>query len=383
MRNFLLSLSLILIYALSPLRGVLAQPFVSDNWFPVFVNGKAGYIDRSGKIVLEPKYDGTSYFSEGLARISVGRDTIYTEGFSQGFIDETGMIVIPPRWDVVSNFSDGLAAVGYDQTKQKFEFRGKVLYSSASHPWYRWGFINKNGEMVIDPKFTDVSEFRNGVAAAGIPIMSEWKMGFINKKGEWIIPPRFDDANQFSEGLARVFLNDRYGYIDKNGTIVIEPKYTLASDFSEGLACVQIGGDVTKPKGMSVIRHMGKYAFIDKTGKVVIRLDNAKCRPFSEGLASFEKFGENGEGFIDHSGKVVIKPFGGGQSEFSDGLKFVILDGGKLGYIDKKGSLAIELPYGKADDFYRGLAEVCESYDFGAPCGYIDKQGKVIWPLTK
>lgn len=138
-----------------------------------------------------------------------------------------------------------------------------------------------------------------------------------------------------------------------------------------------------RPKGMSVVRNHGKYVFIDRSGKVVIRLKNARCRSFSEGLASFEEFGKYGVGFIDHSGKIVIKPFGDGQSEFSDGLKFVILDGGKLGYITKAGALAIQLPFGKADDFYRGLAEVCESYDVGAPCGYIDKQGKVIWPLTK
>src|SRR5688572_32963457 len=56
----------------------------SDNWFPVYLDGKAGYINREGKIVLEPKYDGASFFSEGLARVSVGRDTIITEGFSQG-----------------------------------------------------------------------------------------------------------------------------------------------------------------------------------------------------------------------------------------------------------------------------------------------------------
>ncbi len=67
-----------------------AQGYNSDNWFPVYVNGKAGYIDRTGKVVLEPKYDGASYFSEGFARVSVGRDTIITAGFSQGFIDETG-----------------------------------------------------------------------------------------------------------------------------------------------------------------------------------------------------------------------------------------------------------------------------------------------------
>lgn len=175
-----------------------AQEFKSDNWFPVYVNGKAGYIDRTGKIVLEPKFDGASYFSEGLARVSFGRDTIITEGFSQGFVDESGAVVIRGDWDVASHFSEGLAAIGYDQTKQRFEFRGRTFYSSASHPWYFWGFIARTGKVVIDTKFVHVSEFRDGVAVAAIPIMSEWKYGFIDKSGNWVIRPQFDWAGQFS-----------------------------------------------------------------------------------------------------------------------------------------------------------------------------------------
>lgn len=364
---------------------IVSAQYQSDDWFPVVVNGKAGYIDRNGKIVLEPKYDGASYFSEGLARVSVGRDTIITEGFSQGFIDETGKVVIHPQWDVVSHFSEGLAAVGYDTTKHEFKIGNKTFYTSASHPSFVWGFVDKNGKLVIDVKFHGVSEFKDGLAVASMPVMSEWKYGFIDKSGKWIIAPQLDYASQFSEGLALVFSskNKRYGYIDKAGNQVIPFKFTSAREFSEGFACVQIGGDVVKPFGMSAIKNQGRYVFIDKVGNVVIKLKNARCRSFSEGLASFEKFGDYGEGFIDHTGKVAIKPIGGGQSEFSEGLKFVILDNGKLGYIDRTGVIVLQPPFGKMEDFYRGLAEVCESYDFGSKCGYIDKTGKLIWLLTK
>lgn len=359
----------------------IAQEYKSYYWYPVHIDGKAGFIDREGKIVLEPKYDGASYFSEGLARVSFGRDTIITQGFSQGFIDEAGAVVVRGDWDVASHFSEGLAAIGYDQTKQKFELRGRTFYSSASHPWYFWGFIDKTGKVVINTKFVHVSEFRDGIAVAAIPIMSEWKYGFIDRSGNWVIRPQFDWAGQFSEGLARVFVGGKYGFIDKSGTMIIKPRFTSALGFSEGLACVQIGGDVTKPVGMSVIRKGGRHAFIDKTGREVIKMRRANCQSFSEGLARFEVYGAHGEGFIDRTGRVVIPPNGmGGQSDFSDGLKFVIRDQGKLGFIDRTGALVIDSPFGKMDDFCRGLAEVCESYDFGAKCGYIDRSGRVVWP---
>ncbi|HEF3474383.1 TPA: WG repeat-containing protein, partial [Campylobacter coli] len=51
------------------------------------------------------------------------------------------------------------------------------------------------------------------------------KWGFIDKNGEFVIEPKFDGVGNFSEGLARVELNGKYGFIDKSGKIVIEPKF--------------------------------------------------------------------------------------------------------------------------------------------------------------
>ncbi|EAL1455719.1 WG repeat-containing protein, partial [Campylobacter coli] len=51
------------------------------------------------------------------------------------------------------------------------------------------------------------------------------KWGFIDKNGEFAIKPKFDDIWDFSEGLAKVKLNGKYGFIDKNGDFVIKPKF--------------------------------------------------------------------------------------------------------------------------------------------------------------
>lgn len=215
MKNLVQTILILVCYMVATAPPTRAQrQFASYNWFPIAVGGKAGYIDRTGKVVIEPRYDGATYFSEGLARVSIGRDTIITEGFNQGFIDETGNVVIQPHWDVVSYFSEGLAAVGFDQTKTSFKLGNKTLYTSASHPWYQWGFIDRNGRVVIETKFSDVSEFRNGIAAANTDPYKP-KYGFINKKGNWVIQPQFEFADQFSEGLARVFVNGKYGFIDR------------------------------------------------------------------------------------------------------------------------------------------------------------------------
>ena len=60
--------------------------------------------------------------------------------------------------------------------------------------------------------------FAEGVAAVQ---GASGKWGYIDTNGEWVVNPQFDWANDFSDGLALVELNGKYGYIDKTGAFVI------------------------------------------------------------------------------------------------------------------------------------------------------------------
>ncbi|EFV4699761.1 WG repeat-containing protein, partial [Campylobacter coli] len=51
------------------------------------------------------------------------------------------------------------------------------------------------------------------------------KYGFMDKNGKIVIEPKFDSIWDFSEELARVELNRRWGFIDRSGKFVIKPKF--------------------------------------------------------------------------------------------------------------------------------------------------------------
>jgi len=119
--------------------------------------------------------------------------------------------------------------------------------------------------------------------------------GYIDKKGNVVINPQFDYANKFSEGLAAVKIGDKWGYVDKMGKYVINPQFDRAGDFSEGRAAVMMGD---------------KWGYVNKTGKLVINPQFKFADDFLGGWAfvSYEsQENENGfrQGYIDKTGASV------------------------------------------------------------------------------
>ncbi|MCL2857090.1 MAG: WG repeat-containing protein [Oscillospiraceae bacterium] len=75
------------------------------------------------------------------------------------------------------------------------------------------------------------------------------RYGFINKDGELVIPLVFNMVDSsyspFGGGVAAVALSNRWRYIDRMGNVVLVdnrmPDYDWAHNFSEGLAWVRQG----------------------------------------------------------------------------------------------------------------------------------------------
>src|SRR5688500_16741327 len=135
-----------------------------------------------------------SDFYEGLAqiRVTAGGEEWY------GFLNRNGQVVIEPKFENAWHFSEGLAQIA----------QGK-----------KWGFVDKQGTMIIGPQFDAVRYFADGLAA--FEVNGKW--GFIDKSGRVIINPRFDRAWNYSEGAALIAVDDRVGYVDKAGNYTWPP----------------------------------------------------------------------------------------------------------------------------------------------------------------
>src|SRR5699024_3759080 len=70
--------------------------------------------------------------------------------------------------------------------------------------------------------------------------LSQKKYGYINKEGEFIVEPAYEQAFAFQEGRARVVQNDKFGFVNRRGQLIVDPIYARAWDYHNGLAMVRI-----------------------------------------------------------------------------------------------------------------------------------------------
>jgi len=110
-----------------------------------------------------------------------------------GFINRSGKFVIAPKFNTdadfqnSSDFSDGLALIteGLNPT---------II------PRGRWAYVNTSGDIELITEFEESHSFKEGLAL--VEDNNRW--GFIDKKGNVVITPQFQFARDFSDGLALV-----------------------------------------------------------------------------------------------------------------------------------------------------------------------------------
>ncbi|MDR0230378.1 MAG: WG repeat-containing protein [Flavobacteriaceae bacterium] len=307
----------------------------STELIPVMKGTHIEYINDKGNTIIKGNFVKGSLFREGLALVQADDDN-----GTWGFIDSSGKYVIPSTYISATVFSEGIAWV----TKRN------------SRPIA----IDKTGKELFTLDQAElVGSYTNGLAKFAI-YNAEGKLrwGFVDKKGQVVIQPLFKDVKSFSEGLAPVKLpNQKWAYIDKTGNYKIAPQYYMAKIFRNGKAVVY--------------DKMDSATIVDKENKKLLS-DSYNDLHVDGDLYMFEK--DRKFGWLNKEGKVVIMPIYDEIHPFASSNLALVRSGDLFGFIAKDGTVVIEPQYTEGFLFLDEIAAVTKE----GQTGFINKKGKYV-----
>jgi hypothetical protein len=284
-------------------------------------HGLHGFINKQGKVIIEPKYTSTDRFRHGKTWVIYPADTHY--GLS--YIDRTGKEVykIP-----IQHYSkDYLIKDSSLDFECNHDTKEDVL-------WWRGGDF-----FILNFNFTPFIEEQIQGSKLITPFKYQGKFGVIDKDLVLKVPVVLDaidvDYSYSGQGMERVQYGDKYGYISPvTGELLVPFEYS----------------DTRKPtKGLFWVKKRGKWGCIDKTGQLRIPHLYDEATGFTaedrSAVAINGKFGH-----IDKSGKVRTPLQYDFASYYNHGLSMIRIND-KYGYIDTSSRLITPLIYDEAFPF--------------------------------
>lgn len=185
---------------------------IGNNYYIVANNRNNGIIDLSGKSLVELKYnsivkiDNTELLQANISETS-----------TVSLINKN-MEVVVTMDDANMDIEDGYIRLYSENENKYFDYAGKELKAEevfpnnniyASEKDGKWGFVDKNGNTVIENKYDMVTEL-NEYGFAGIKEDGKW--GIVNSEGKIIQEPTYE-----LEEVSPKFIGKYYKLEEWNG----------------------------------------------------------------------------------------------------------------------------------------------------------------------
>ena len=474
-----------------------------NNFSIVTQNNHKGVINTKGDLVISIKYDEIDFLTETLLKVK-------SNGL-WGIVSISDEIVIPISYLSIGEISENLIAVKVpseitdnsllDNTRTRLNriTRSRQLgrrsgrlhahnfdkrYQDQSsdiertlntpEPKGKWGYINLNNEVIVSCQFSEIRNFKEGLAAVkdttwkyidresntiiSLPASATVNTDFCNGVAkvtfshggnmyEHILLPTgnlFIDNHEvkidfnsisyiedFHEGLAKILIGSNWGFINTNGEIVIEGLPSEPNNFSNGLSTfknrnhktinINVYGEIVDnsdgqlivfpEKFCSVKKLIGNLYVVERKSDNLIGVVNSNLDiiiPFSDFDYEVITKGEHnvylranndwlnnkcshknkygifynicGQRVVPCAGKEVkISPdYSLTSEDVNCGLAAVSNEDGLWGFVNQDGEEIIPCIYDSVSDFENGYCLVCKDYKKGV----INTSGDIIIKLN-
>ena len=219
------------------------EDFMGCELVEIECDGKYGFADKTGREVVAPIYDYVDNFCDGLAEVyredesgcagcgvinEEGKEIVPTKYESieilnngltavtgeyelLGLYNEEGEVLFEPyynNYEYIGYFNEGFAIVHARNGTFTEGMPGQTFANVD------YAFINERGKEIAWA-YECASEFNEGRAA----VKRDGLWGFIDKEGNEIVELVYDQVRDFHEGRAAVCMDGKWGYIDLDGKV--------------------------------------------------------------------------------------------------------------------------------------------------------------------
>lgn len=192
---------------------------------------KYGVIDKYGKVVIEEKYNYINYLYQDYFIVS-------DENRKLGIIDNKENVKLEIKYDsiqkiqgtdlVQATISKGNMTEIYSKDMAKIAEMSDIVIESNKD------FIKLSNEKEVKYFNLEGTELKNTqiyINNKTFASKKDDKWGYVDKEGNVVVDYIYDNATEINEfGFAAVKKDGKWGSINAEGSIVVEPTYELSSD---------------------------------------------------------------------------------------------------------------------------------------------------------
>lgn len=190
-------------------------------------NDQFGVINKNGQTLIKNEYQYIEY--------AFANYFIVTQDGKVGVINTNNEIKIKPNYDTIQRVKDKeiLQAITSNtntiemynnKIEKQVSIKEAVLYSYDNYIKLvsnnDMKYLDNNGNIISNKELLQNNKL--------FSYNKEGKWGFTNKEGNIIVEPKYDIVTEFnSYGFAGIKENDKWGVIDEQGKVIVKPSYKI------------------------------------------------------------------------------------------------------------------------------------------------------------
>ena len=353
--------------------------------FGFFLKGSGKWMafDESFTPIGDGAYDDFAIREDGYFTVSVIKKIWNSEVKTIGILSPSGNEKLAPIYHSIGVFNS-----------EKFP-EGLTVISKLGGPGNNgllYGIINKDYDILLEPQFTSISEFKDGSCIAIKTVNGTPVRGSIDACGRYTdlsistdVIPETESISKLENGLTIVKTREVepfFSLIDSSGQVLLPFKYNRIEPLKNGQYRVLV-----KPSGYGY-GYGGKYGILNNIFEEVIKPEYSCIEEC--GLYYIVSNNTYQKGIVDTHGKIIIPFKYQSIKKASDHLFWVYKTetnkkdsfmssqaDGLYGLADDGGNILIAPKYANVREFENGFACVMS----GGLWGAVDSAGKEIIPL--